>query len=104
MAEWTQEQSTKFTDLYKKLSELPHYNKIKDSVNSQLFPSNESLPYEEAESKLLRFISEHSGQDNLESRVNGPVPDKKSYRSLLAPVAAAASVLTLMYIGLPLPV
>ncbi len=102
MAEWTQKQSTDFTELYKQLAKLPNYEKIKDSVDSQLFPRDEPLEYKEAESKLLSLISEHRGKGGLEEKVNGAPPPKKAKNSSwLAPVTAAAVALMMMYAGLP---
>ena len=110
MAEWTKEESNKFTALYKQLTSLPGYDRIKDEFNAELFPKTEPLSYSKAESKLLNKISELSGHGGLEKKMNIAAEQKGVFTSFLegiggvfsnpyiGPVATAASVMMLLYI------
>ena len=101
MSEWTKDQQDEFTGLYTQYKKLPYYNEGK--ANNILFSSQ--LPYNEAKSRLQKLIDEGQKQESgLESKVKAqPSSVFERIGSLFSKpaVAASATALLLLYLGLP---
>ena len=106
--EWTNEQSDEFTSLYDKFSSIPGSDRIKDSLNAELFPKSGPIPYERAKEKLLSNIDKmsHGGLEKSVNREHRPSTGigsifeefGKLFSGPYFPIAASAAVLLLLYL------
>ena len=108
MAEWTSEQSSNITDLWKQVEQQnPNYAALKDDLTHSVFPASGPIPYEKAKGILTSLLPQKEAHEGLEAKVSShsgnhaSQPISKWYYA--AGLAAAASLVIALASGVYVP-